>query len=74
MIIAPVGKSGPGTISVNASMLIADCRYRPGSIDHFAQIVRRDVGRHADGDAAGAVDQQIGKRAGRTTGSFSEPS
>ena len=30
-------------------------------VDHLAEIVRRDVGRHADGDAAGAVDQQIGK-------------
>ena len=28
-------------------------------VDHFAQIVRRDVGRHADGDAAGAVHQQV---------------
>ncbi len=31
------------------------------AVDHFAQIVRRNVGRHADGDAAGAVDQQIGE-------------
>ena len=29
--------------------------------DHLAEVVRRDVGRHADGDAAGAVDQNIGK-------------
>ena len=28
-------------------------------VDHLAEIMRRDVGRHADGDAAGAVDQQI---------------
>ena len=28
-------------------------------IDHFAQVVRRDVGRHADRDARGAVDQQV---------------
>ncbi|MNJ31361.1 hypothetical protein D3C77_259960 [compost metagenome] len=28
-------------------------------VDHFAQVVRRDVGRHADGDAARAVDQQV---------------
>ena len=27
----------------------------------FAQIVRRDGGRHADGDAAGTVGEQIGK-------------
>ena len=30
-------------------------------VDHLAQIVRRDVGRHADGDAARAVDQKIGE-------------
>ena len=30
-------------------------------VDHLAEIVRRDVGRHADGDAAGAIDQQIGE-------------
>ena len=34
---------------------------RDAGIDHLAQIVRRDIGRHADGDAAGAVDQQIRK-------------
>ena len=28
----------------------------------FAQVVRRDVGRHADGDAGRTVDQEIGKR------------
>ena len=34
---------------------------RDGGVDHLAEIVRRDIGRHADRDAAGAVDQQIGK-------------
>ena len=34
---------------------------RHAGVDHLAEIVRRDIGRHADGDAAGAVDQQIGK-------------
>ena len=28
-------------------------------VDDFAQVVRRDVGRHADRDAAGAVDEQV---------------
>ncbi len=28
-------------------------------VDHLAQVVRRDVGRHAHGDARGAVDQQV---------------
>ena len=30
-------------------------------VDHLAEIVRRDVGRHADRDAACAIDKQIGK-------------
>ena len=34
---------------------------RNAGVDHLAEIVRRDIGRHADGDAAGAVDQKIGK-------------
>ena len=34
---------------------------RHAGVDHLAEIVRRDIGRHADGDAAGAVDQQIRK-------------
>ena len=32
------------------------------ALDHLAQVVRRDVGRHAHRDAGGAVDQQIRKR------------
>ena len=36
---------------------VVDQRHR--GVDDLAQIVRRDVGRHADGDAAGAVDQQV---------------
>ena len=34
---------------------------RDAGVDHLAEIVRRDVGCHADGDAAGAIDQEIGK-------------
>ena len=34
-----------------------------GGIDDLAEVVRRDVGRHADGDAGRAVHQQIGQRA-----------
>ncbi|MNZ23668.1 hypothetical protein D3C78_407870 [compost metagenome] len=33
---------------------------RQAAVDHLAQVVRRDVGGHAHGDAAGAVDQQVG--------------
>ena len=34
---------------------------RHAGVDHLAEVMRRDVGRHADGDAAGAVDQKIGE-------------
>ena len=34
-------------------------------VDRFAQVMRRDVGRHADGDAVGAVDQQVGETRGQ---------
>ena len=33
-------------------------------VDHLAQVVRRNVGRHAHGDSRGAVDEQVGE-AGR---------
>ncbi len=61
-MMPPVGKSGPVTMALRSSMLsagIAD--QRDAGVDQFAQIVRRNIGGHADGDAAGAVDQQIGK-------------
>ena len=32
-------------------------------VDHLVQVVRRNVGRHADRDAAGAIDQQVGQLA-----------
>ena len=32
------------------------------AVDHLAQVVRRHVGRHADGDAGRSVDQQVRKR------------
>ena len=35
--------------------------HRQQRVDRLAEVVRRDVGRHADGDAAGAVDQQVGE-------------
>ncbi len=33
--------------------------------DHLAQVVRRDVGRHADGDPGGAVDEQVREARGQ---------
>ena len=35
------------------------------TVSHFAQVVRRDVGGHADGDAGGTVDQQVREAAGQ---------
>ena len=32
-----------------------------GGVDDLGRIVRRNIGRHADGDAVGAVDQQVGE-------------
>ena len=32
---------------------------RDAGVRHLAQVVRRDVGRHADGDARAAVQQQV---------------
>ena len=42
---------------VDAERGIVDQRH--AGVDDFAEIVRGYVGRHADGDAAGAVDQQV---------------
>ena len=37
---------------------------RDQAVDHFAEIVRWNLGRHADGDALGTIDQQVRKLAG----------
>ena len=62
MMRPPVGKSGPGTISVKRFQIdrrIVDIGQ--AGIDHFAQIMGRDVGGHAHGDAGRTIDQHIGK-------------
>ena len=43
--------------SLDVDAGIVDHRRR--RVDHFAEVMRRDVGRHADGDAAGAVDEKV---------------
>ena len=59
-MMPPVGKSGPGMMLMSSSMPSAGIvDQRDAGVDHFAQIVRRNVGGHADRDAAGAVDQKI---------------
>ena len=40
------------------SGIVDECH---AGVDHLAEIVRRDIGRHADGDAAGTIDKKIGK-------------
>ena len=73
-MIPPVDSRGPlmWRQAVDLHVGIVDVGDRRG--DHLAQVVRRDVGRHAHGDARGAVDQQVGEGAGRTSGSWREPS
>jgi hypothetical protein len=41
---------------------------RDQSVAHLAQVVRRDVGRHPDGDSRGAVDEQVWHPAGQDDG------
>jgi hypothetical protein len=42
-------------------MVIAGCRDRPARVDDFAEIVRWDIGGHADRNAAAAIDQDVRK-------------
>ncbi|MNX79391.1 hypothetical protein D3C86_1110200 [compost metagenome] len=42
--------------------------HRDQAVDDLAQVVRRDVGRHADRDARGAVDQQVRDARGQDDG------
>ena len=63
-ISAPLGKSGPLIRSTSASW--SSSRVASGwssaqlrALGDLAQVVRRDVGGHADRDAGGPVDQQV---------------
>ena len=60
-----VGKSGPRTCSISPSdVIVGSSMIGAAGGEHFAEIMRRDVGRHADRDTAGAVDQQVGEARG----------
>ena len=66
---APLGKSGPLIRSMQGVLeLLAGgvgvLEGPAGAVGDLAQVVRRDVGGHADRDAGRAVDQQVGE-AGR---------
>ena len=41
---------------------------RDGGVDDLGEVVRRNLGRHADGDAVGAVDQKIRNARGQNLG------
>ena len=57
---APVGKSGPCTISRIFGNCVSGCRIsRMVRLDNLRQIVRRNACRHADRDAFGTIDQQV---------------
>ena len=72
----PVGKSGPLTKchqlfepDLVAALPVVD--HEGDGVGDLGQVVRRHVGRHADGDAAGAVDEQVGQH-GRQHGRLFE--
>ena len=59
-MMPPVGKSGPGNKLnqiIDGNRRIVDGGNR--GIDHFAQIVRRHVGGHANRNAARTVNQKV---------------
>ena len=68
---APVDDAGGGEVRpLDVLHQIVDADERvvhqgQQAIDHFAQVVRRDVGGHAHGDAGTAVDEQVGRLGGQ---------
>ena len=73
-MVAPVGKSGPGmsvrSASRSSSRDASGCsRAHSDAAREFTQVVRRDAGGHADGDAFGAVGEQV-REAGGQDGGF----
>ena len=69
MMMPPVGKSGPRHVLHKLlgsdGGVFQECQT---SVDDFTKIVRGNVCRHADGNAARAIDQQIGKSSGKNCG------
>ncbi len=69
----PVGKSGPLTCSRTSSrsersLFLGFVEDGDGGVDDFGEVVRRDVGGHADGDAGAAVDDEVGDARGQDGG------
>ena len=65
-IVPPVGKSGPVTMSQRSSSVRSGSSISAAiaSAD-LAEVVRRNVRRHADGDAARTVDEQLRQAPGQ---------
>ncbi len=66
---AAAGEIGGGYVGhqlVDGDRAVLDIGFAGG--DDLAEIVRRNVGRHADRDAAGAVDEQVGEARGQHDG------
>jgi hypothetical protein len=65
----PVGKSGPlmGHQPFEGDVRVVDLG--ADGVDDLAEVVRRDVGGHADGDAGAAVDEQVGEGGRKHRGS-----
>ena len=73
MISAPVGKSGPlisrMTASSISSRVASGCASTHSAAGgDLAQVVRRDLGRHADRDAGEPLTRRFGKRLGQDVG------
>ncbi len=61
--LQPVGKSGPLMwMRISSVVMSGVVHLRADGVDDLAEIVRRDVGGHADGDAGAAVDEQVRER------------
>ena len=59
-MIPSVGKSGPLMCWVSRSTsIVGVVDHRDDGVDDLAEVVRRHVRRHADGDAGRAVDEQV---------------
>ena len=75
-MMPPVGKSGPGTklqqrLGARRSRVLDEMER---GVAELGGIVRRDVGRHADGDAGEPLASRLGKAPGSTPARSSSPS
>ena len=57
-----------GDFEVGAGFGLLALEEGDGGVEGFGEVVRRDVGRHADGDAGAAVDDEVGDAGGEDGG------